>query len=154
MQKKNKKIGEDSDDESSALAAAKTEKLKKMKVLKIKMDGATKAMRDAGAKKIVYDDDGDSSSIYFSLIIISDCLSIIDLVPVPVPLSFALYLPPSSPLPIPLSLLHSLSLPSSLPLSFPSSLPLSLPLPRMQATRSREFDWFHLKSHWTAPADK
>ena len=52
-------MGEDSDDESSALVAAKTEKSKKLKALKIKMDGATKGMKDAGAKKIVYDDEGE-----------------------------------------------------------------------------------------------
>lgn len=57
--KKGRLIGEDSDDESSALAAAKTEKAKKQKALKIKVDGASKAMKDAGAKKIVYDDDGE-----------------------------------------------------------------------------------------------
>ena len=66
-QTKSKKIGEDSDDESSALAAAKTEKAKKMKVLKIKMDGATKAMRDAGAKKILYDDEGEDFHLCFML---------------------------------------------------------------------------------------
>ena len=65
FQTKSKKIGEDSDDESSALAAAKTEKIKKMKVLKIKMDGATKAMRDAGAKKIIYDDDGKKFFLFY-----------------------------------------------------------------------------------------
>lgn len=59
--KKGRLIGEDSDDESSALAAAKTEKAKKQKALKIKVDGASKAMKDAGAKKIVYDDDGECS---------------------------------------------------------------------------------------------
>jgi hypothetical protein len=56
-------IGEDSDDESSALAAAKTEKAKKQKALKIKVDGASKAMKDAGAKKIVYDDDGECTLV-------------------------------------------------------------------------------------------
>ena len=58
QKKKSKKIGEDSDDESSAIAAAKIEKTKKAKVLKIKLDGANKTMRDAGAKKVVFDDDG------------------------------------------------------------------------------------------------
>ena len=59
QKKKELKVGEDSDDESSALVAAKTEKSKKLKALKIKMDGATKGMKDAGAKKIVYDDEGE-----------------------------------------------------------------------------------------------
>ena len=49
------------------MAAAKTEKAKKMKVLKIKMDGATKAMRDAGAKKILYDDEGEDFHLCFML---------------------------------------------------------------------------------------
>ena len=60
LQKRSKKIGEDSDDESSALAAAKTEKSKKQKALKIKLDGVSKASKDAGAKKIIYDDDGEA----------------------------------------------------------------------------------------------
>ena len=38
-----------------------------MKVLKIKMDGATKAMRDAGAKKILYDDEGEDFHLCFML---------------------------------------------------------------------------------------
>ena len=53
------------------MAAAKTEKVKKMKVLKIKMDGATKAMRDAGAKKIIYDDDGKK---FFSFLCSTFCV--------------------------------------------------------------------------------
>jgi hypothetical protein len=55
---KSKKIGEDSDDESSA-AAAKIEKIKKQKALKIKADGSSKAMRDAGAKRLMYDEEGN-----------------------------------------------------------------------------------------------